>query len=313
MITKNTVFVLGAGASKPYGYPTGAELRLKIATQFCDALEKLWNRINNDPEHVQMQMYDYRRMAKQFNASGISSIDKWMRLNPEHSLYAQRAIAFEILLAEQSSFFRESSHHPEQDWYTYLYNRLTEDFLDPQLYSISQNAVSFITFNYDRSLEQFLYESMLATFGKIQPIKLKEEFSKIPIVHIYGRLGQLKWENDSGTAYRIGPRAFFDHAKTLRVMYSERQPENDKIQLAQKLLSEAEQVFFLGFGYAEENLNILNVPSVWKHAQTIYGSAYKYLGAEVERSRLRVHKNGIGMKTILEQMDGLTLLRTYLE
>lgn len=30
MITANTVFVLGAGAHKPYGFPTGEELKLDI-------------------------------------------------------------------------------------------------------------------------------------------------------------------------------------------------------------------------------------------------------------------------------------------
>ncbi len=34
MITQDTVFILGAGASAPYGYPTAKELRTFIITQF---------------------------------------------------------------------------------------------------------------------------------------------------------------------------------------------------------------------------------------------------------------------------------------
>ena len=34
MITKPTVFILGAGASKPYGYPTGDGLKDFIVDQF---------------------------------------------------------------------------------------------------------------------------------------------------------------------------------------------------------------------------------------------------------------------------------------
>ena len=30
MLTYNTVFILGAGASKPFGFPTGAELKNNI-------------------------------------------------------------------------------------------------------------------------------------------------------------------------------------------------------------------------------------------------------------------------------------------
>ncbi len=34
MITKPTVFILGAGASKPFGYPTGNELKDLIVKHF---------------------------------------------------------------------------------------------------------------------------------------------------------------------------------------------------------------------------------------------------------------------------------------
>ena len=36
MITHPTVFILGAGASKPYGFPTGKELRVQIITEFVN-------------------------------------------------------------------------------------------------------------------------------------------------------------------------------------------------------------------------------------------------------------------------------------
>jgi len=36
MIDTPTLFILGAGASKPYGYPTGAELRTDIVKQFVN-------------------------------------------------------------------------------------------------------------------------------------------------------------------------------------------------------------------------------------------------------------------------------------
>jgi hypothetical protein len=42
MFTKNTVFILGAGASWHYGYPTGEELVKKViqkADYACDYLE----------------------------------------------------------------------------------------------------------------------------------------------------------------------------------------------------------------------------------------------------------------------------------
>jgi len=40
---QNTVFILGAGASKPYGYPTGQELREYICKEFQTDLQTLIN------------------------------------------------------------------------------------------------------------------------------------------------------------------------------------------------------------------------------------------------------------------------------
>jgi len=34
MITEDTVFILGAGASFPYGYPTGQGLRIQLCKEF---------------------------------------------------------------------------------------------------------------------------------------------------------------------------------------------------------------------------------------------------------------------------------------
>lgn len=41
MINTPTVFILGAGASVPYGYPTGASLRASIIRNFCNDLQQL--------------------------------------------------------------------------------------------------------------------------------------------------------------------------------------------------------------------------------------------------------------------------------
>lgn len=45
MITKNTLFILGAGASVPYGYPTGRELRKLLISNSSDRLSysKMFN------------------------------------------------------------------------------------------------------------------------------------------------------------------------------------------------------------------------------------------------------------------------------
>ena len=40
MITQQTILVLGAGASKPYGYPTGADLKKLICNETQELLDQ---------------------------------------------------------------------------------------------------------------------------------------------------------------------------------------------------------------------------------------------------------------------------------
>ena len=49
------------------------------------------------------------------------------------------------------------------------------------------NKVSFVTFNYDRSLEHFLCRSLANSFAKTEA-EAGEVISKIPIIHLHGRL-----------------------------------------------------------------------------------------------------------------------------
>jgi hypothetical protein len=54
---------------------------------------------------------------------------------------------------------------------------------------ITNNQVSFVTFNYDRTLEHFLCVRIANTYGIALPLAW-ESVKKIPIVHVYGSLGE---------------------------------------------------------------------------------------------------------------------------
>ena len=47
MITEKTVFILGAGASKPYGFPTALELRKDIIYKFPNLYKNAYAEINS--------------------------------------------------------------------------------------------------------------------------------------------------------------------------------------------------------------------------------------------------------------------------
>src|SRR5207244_3710863 len=64
--------------------------------------------------------------------------------------------------------------------------------------SLGSNPVSFITFNYDRSVEHFLYTSILKTYNKGEE-STAQQVRRISVVHLHGRLGRLPWEADTAT------------------------------------------------------------------------------------------------------------------
>ena len=164
------------------------------------------------------------------------------------------------------------------DWYTDLLGRLTDGLIKKADYSrISENCISFITFNYDRSLEHFMFESLINSFYGIAPEHIRRVLQEIPVIHVYGRVAPLDWQESCDgkprIPYRMDVNAINvpDLIDNLHVVYDERcDPDLEK---ARELVSQAERVFFLGFGYAKENLEVLGLPDVLKTSQRIYGTA----------------------------------------
>ncbi len=264
MIDKKTVFVLGAGASCPYGYPSGAQLRKEI----CESpgIDQFFCRHLNQSEMEKsgsMRREDLKKFAESFFNSSTRSIDLFMARNPHWANAGKYAIALAIFDAERKSDFREKAKEGE-DWYFHLFDRLTNTITNGKnLCAFSKNKISFITFNYDRSLEQFLYESLINSFGQVSEEKVIEQLNGIKIIHLYGEIAALTWQdtkNGVGYKHEITHNLLARCKENLKTIYEE--SENLGLNEAQELIKEAEQIFVLGFGYAKENMDILRFPDI---------------------------------------------------
>jgi hypothetical protein len=199
------------------------------------------------------------------------------------------AIIFAILDAEGRSVFRESMSKEKArlDWYTDLFGRLTDGLIMKQDFGrFGDNKVSFVTFNYDRSLEYLFHESLVYSFCGIASEDIRQVFQRIPIVHVYGQIAPLDWQESPDDKPKIAYRMRAnlgdvpDLIDNLHVIYDERSHRD--LDKARELISQAERVFFLGFGYARENLEALGLPEVLQPGQLIYGTAF-------ERTRKEIH------------------------
>lgn len=321
MIKEQTVFVLGAGASNPYGYPTGQGLRKEICDRSVSDINRYFSshvppsKWPNDRKlWLSQQSNNAETFRNTFRDSSTKSIDLFLARNPDYMRIGKISIIFRILSAEGSSNFREDVLPQSEDWYTHLFDKMTDELSKPADYKrFSKNKLSFVTFNYDRSLEHFLYESLLNSFGEADHLKTKKQISSLSIVHVFGQVAGLDWQDlDSKIKYktpkgRISGENLEHMIKNLRII---REPgENSELNKAQQLLSGAKRVFFLGFGYAKENLDALGIPGILRREQIIFGTALGLTNREINDVRSAFNNTG---NLRLEKLDCRALLRELL-
>jgi len=351
MIAEKTVFILGAGASCPYGFPSGARLRKLICHNAGFIERHLEYRKVNQCEDKQKA--DIQNFIKIFDRSHIRSIDMFMANNPKLAPVGKYIIAFEILTAEQHTQFGEKADQAREiysqplevtpsrnflrrgtyqgeDWYSYLYNQFIEGLAGKNtIPDFSDNKVTFITFNYDRSLEYFLYESFCNSFTEISEDKIAQSLMQLKILHVYGQVASLKWQNPNNYidySSQLNEPLLQRAANNIKTIYEENQ--NPELNEAKKLISEAKRIFFLGFSYAPENMEILGLPKIIPTETKVYGTGFGLEGNEISKFRKKIissiyakfPENGrigllpiIEMQVKLENMDCLKLLRNYLE
>jgi hypothetical protein len=319
MITENTVFILGAGASVPYGYPTGAGLRKDICQKFVKRIISMGNKISHPPDsEVRAILEKARPFCEAFFKSSTPSIDLFLNRNRHFSEIGKMAISASILEAERTSHFREDmpDEYKLQDWYSYLFRKMTEDLIEPGSYKdFGGNQVTFITFNYDRSLEHFLYESLSSAFNSAPENEITSQLNWIKFYHVYGVIDKLAWQGGT-TKYKD------DHSLTSIIeLKNNIKLIHERISLdiraMEHALHNASRFYFLGFGYAEENLDVLGVRKFLNGDQKIYGTAFGMTEKEISEKRdyLRINfkDKKINLENpLIESVDSYKLLREWL-
>lgn len=263
MITQETVLILGAGASMPYHFPSGKGLIEKIIdNRDYDSL------INSYLLPAGISVGNFRLSLEK---SKLNSIDVFLEKNPSLIKAGKIAIASVLLPLERECNFNKDNIRDDYDWYEYLYNLLFES---PTFEDFGKN-LSVITFNYDRSFAHFLHTSLVHSYcTQKKPEECEAILKKIPIIHIYGKLGNLPWEtNDESPKIPYGGNfANLDEAEKHRCIdwaarFINILPEGHNANDEQEkeidgLIIHANKIFFLGFGFHPENLRKINLDSL---------------------------------------------------
>lgn len=246
--TKESVLILGAGASQAYGFPSGIGLRDKI----CEKLQ-------NPLYPLVLEQYGFNadeanNFASDLKHSAYASVDAFLEASPGYLQIGRFLIALILLPYERSDRLFPPLVRAKDHWYEYLINRM--DVGGP---GWRKNKLTVLTFNYDRSFEHY-FMTVIGQRTRARPSRVAELFQKINVVHLHGQLGPYPGLGNQPVPYGGGAAGggFKEAAAGIRVI-SEAAHSLATFKAARAFLQGAERVYFLGFGFADISVQRLEV------------------------------------------------------
>jgi hypothetical protein len=257
MFWKNTVLILGAGASMPYGYPSGEGLVNAILnTPDTDIIIRRRGEAGFGDGTVQYFRQKLRR-------AGGCTIDEFLEWNAEFRDLGGFLIAEQLLANENEDALFETR---QDAWYHKLVKAIA-----PRPNAVDCNRLAIITFNYDRSLEQYLTVALTNRFQNWSIDRAAEALERIPILHVHGQLGLLPWQSGSANRFKynseLSAARLKDAANSIALIHESRH-DNEIFQHAQRLIRESEYIFCLGFAYHDTNMAHLQFPPCHPNQKT---------------------------------------------
>jgi hypothetical protein len=306
MYNKKTVFVIGAGGSWHYGYPTG-EVLIRKVIEASTLAAKLFELSGSPlvPKFVQQRpdgrpVHGIEQMRRAYQEASVECeqlADKLTQLNPlvidyflghNKSLQAVGRFMIAWVLLECEAQNDKLDHNPnriwgdkeykqkhDDDWYRFILHRITYDLkASDQLFA---NDVHFITFNYDTSLDYHLYR----TLHQIELLNGDDvdRFLTDRIIHMYGSVRPAPVQkavpldidfpnlvrnpsllNRDWGHCKDALDMIFDAAANLKVIDPHSKGDHEAgIVRAQSLIGIAEVIYFLGFGFDQNNCKRLGI------------------------------------------------------
>lgn len=259
MIEIESVLIVGAGASCPYGFPSGERLRTEIirllemasvdATNKSDVAKFIER--NSEPHLLRSFLHD-------FKLSPRNSIDIFIEGRPEFSEIGKLAIASILCAYEREGELCGNNKIRDEDWLNPLFN----DYLVPtgRRDDFAKNKLKVITFNYDRSIEHRFTNDIHRTFGGTIE-DARQLASQVEVIHVHGQLGNYF---DSEDAPTIAFDSKTDERKLLQasesISYFFEPGDKVRLEKIRATIASAIRIGFIGFSYDSVNLNRLIFP-----------------------------------------------------
>lgn len=293
------LLILGAGASVPYGYPTGAELVDQIVSS-SRVRETLISRFHTEKTDAFLQ--GLRRSREE-------SIDAYLAVRSHFRSIGKLAISVVIFEGEN----KENGLYPANgDWYRRIAVHMVKEFQKH-----GEWPFDVLTFNYDLSCDATLL-GVLESNGV-------EKFSW-PILHVHGQLGELRGVSHS-PLLRYETPWFRDYDEDplksmpmMRMVGLERissaylrvvgeSCSDDQVARIREIVRNAGKICFLGFGFHQPNVELLGGTDALLR-KFVLATRFKCEGAPFDKWK-QLYGNVV--KFLPENIDCLGFTKDYFD
>lgn len=289
MIAKKTLFLLGAGASQPYGMPLGSQLRKDIIQGFIPRLKTLLSqKFQRSDMSIQLSLEGLKayEFVRDFKDSHNKSIDLFLSRHTEYFDVGKLAITITILDYEHKILGNYNKLETDEDWYNYIFHEMTKEMVHVADFDkLLNNYIKFLTFNYDRTLEFFLSKFYFNSFKHQDSENIFSRFlSKIH--HVYGSVAEFTlYPPNNPDSLKFGDDYTYDQAVQLskRILtIDERDGGNINYRKIDSWVKGAPYIYALGFSFAPENISVLNLQNNLSKEQTLFSTAYRLTEGEIK-------------------------------
>ena len=296
MITKPTVLVLGAGASAHLGFPLGPALYASV----CEGLDPHLS--NNFRQHLNVSQhnpYVLDEFRGSLLKSGVRSVDEFLEYRQEFTDIGKAAMAYVLTRHEsEDPLFRPNL----TNWYKTVWG-----YMRGKLDTFADNKISIITFNYDRSFEQFLYVAM-SNLHRSDHAATQAILKSFRVLHVHGQLGWLPWQIKPGTHNERrnyngewSQPALGVCIKSMRMIHEDAPQSAELLSQIKAWLNEAERIVFLGFSFHPTNVQKLQLDAL----DDLTGKSLFATGVGLSKTRAEQLRQVYPLKIFDQEIESL--------
>lgn len=343
MSFSNTTLIIGAGAHVPYDFPTGKRLLEDIISMhpeyeisdlstknfkhklFKDCIENLRlyiSKMAQVPYIGNSDIYEstLKKSLESFiitlGKSRSKTIDHFLKNFPpntdgkledfsDESLFSiiGKVVIVTLMNSYENDYvFWQSSH----DWI----DDLMHDYLSTkeQAEEFFEYPLNIITFNYDNLFEKLILNRLIhfLDYERADALKLVE---KLNITHVYGDIKTIQVHDNQRNRDNI----IQEGINSIKVIGEERLLLETKKEINKKLNS-TKYLYFLGFGFDQQNMELLfgQDLSKWNHFRAVSFTNYKMPYVDQKKLVARFSENEwLIMKDPMKELDCKSLLKEH--